>query len=328
MPHKPAKATDTDESESESVDEDGFDWSEVASVLPLGKDEEQAKARRQLWSAFDVNGNGYVSFSETNMGLRKVVRQELIVAAKPAIKGAFEFAKDYSKARVGNKYGDDFIEKKEFEAFLITLAQRLEYWHVFRRAESQGDGRIDLKEFLGARKTIEKWIGRMVDPEQEFQNLDANGGGQVLFREFCDWSFRRHLEWLEAGASPAVEPEAALPIDEEQEEPPTREIINPYAQSEAVGSFALADQGTMAKNTEGKDGPKQPMPKQLVGHNLQSNLVNLQDRKNFKKKHLSIFEVSDGILANKLLNGEKLILSRLIGHPELEPIRAPLFTRR
>ena len=70
------------------------------------------------------------------------------------------------------------------------------------------------------------------------------------------------------------------------------------------------------------------MPKQLVGHNLQSNLVNLQDQKNFKKKHLSIFEVSDGVLANKLLNGEKLILSRLIGYPELEPVRAPLFTRR
>jgi len=74
MPHKPAKAIDKDESESESVDEDGIDWSEIASVLPLGKSEEQAKARRQLWSAFDVNGNGYVSLGETNMGLRKVLR--------------------------------------------------------------------------------------------------------------------------------------------------------------------------------------------------------------------------------------------------------------
>lgn len=91
-------------------------------MLPLGKGEEQANARRQLWSAFDVNGNGYVSLGETNMGLRKVLRQELIAAAKPAIKGAFEFAKDYSKARAGDKHGDDFIEKKEFEAFLVALA--------------------------------------------------------------------------------------------------------------------------------------------------------------------------------------------------------------
>ena len=111
---------DKDESESESVDDDGVDWSEVASVLPLGKDEEQAKARSKLWSAFDVNGNGYVSLGETNMGLRKVLRQELIVAAKPAIKGAFEFAKDYSKARAGDKYGDDFIEKKEFDSKYVT----------------------------------------------------------------------------------------------------------------------------------------------------------------------------------------------------------------
>ena len=115
----------------------------------------------------------------------------------------------------------------------------------------------------------------MVSPEEEFQNLDANGGGQILFREFCDWSIRRHLEWLKAGAPPVIEPEAALPIPEEQEEPPTREIINPYAQPEAVGSFALADQMTMAANTAGRDGPKHPMPRQLVGHNLPSNLVNL-----------------------------------------------------
>jgi hypothetical protein len=121
----------------------------------------------------------------------------------------------------------------------------------------------------------------MASPEQEFQNLDANGGGQILFREFCDWSFRRHLEWLKAGAPPAIEPEAALPIPEEQEEPPTREIINPYAQPEAVGSFALADQLQredsleMAADTAGRDGPKHPMPRQLVGHNLPSNLVNL-----------------------------------------------------
>lgn len=209
------------------------------------------------------------------MGLRKVLRQELIAAAKPAIKRAFEFAKDYSKARAGDKHGDDFIEKKEFEAFLVALAQSLEYWHVFRRVESQGDDRIDLKEFLSARKTIEKWIGGMIDPEQEFQNLDTNGGGQILFREFCDWSFRRHMEWLKAGAPPVIEPEAASPIPEEQEEPPIREIINPYAQSEAVGSFALADQETVVMNVEAKDGLKQPMPKQLVRHNLKSNLVNL-----------------------------------------------------
>ena len=44
------------------------------------------------------------------------------MAAKPAIKGAFEFAKDYSKAKAGDKYGDDFIEKKEFEVFLMALA--------------------------------------------------------------------------------------------------------------------------------------------------------------------------------------------------------------
>ena len=52
----------------------------------------------------------------------------------------------------------------------------------------------------------------------------------------------------------------------------------------------------------------------------------MQDRKNFAKKHLAKFEISDDLLINKLINGGKLILSRLIGHPEFEPARAPLFT--
>ena len=260
------------------------------------------------------------------LGLRKVLQKELILAAKPAIMAAFEFAKDFSKARAGDKRGDDFIEKTEFEPFLVALAQRLDYWEVFSKAEGQGDGKIDLKEFLSATKTIEKWAGSMADPEQEFKNLDKNGGGQILFREFCEWSVRKHLEFEKSGGAPAVKPEAAQVKVEEPEEPPARTIINPYAGSKRTGSLALTDTRAAAANREGKDGPKIPASKQEVSINLKNNLVNIQDRKNFVKKHLAKFEVSDNLLINKLVNGEKLVLYRLIGHPEFEPARAPLFT--
>ena len=41
---------------------------------------------------------------------------------------------------------------------------------------------------------IEKWVGRMADPVAEFKAIDANGGGQVLFDEFCDWSIQKNLD--------------------------------------------------------------------------------------------------------------------------------------
>jgi hypothetical protein len=30
--------------------------------------------------------------------------------------------------------------------------------------------------------------------ELEFRNIDSNGGGQILFDEFCDWSCKKNLD--------------------------------------------------------------------------------------------------------------------------------------
>lgn len=45
-----------------------------------------------------------------------------------------------------------------------------------------------------ARNIIEKWVGKMADPEKEFKSIDKNGGGQVLFDEFCEWSIKKNLD--------------------------------------------------------------------------------------------------------------------------------------
>lgn len=34
----------------------------------------------------------------------------------------------------------------------------------------------------------------MPDPVAEFKQIDSNGGGQILFDEFCDWSIGRNLD--------------------------------------------------------------------------------------------------------------------------------------
>lgn len=55
---------------------------------------------------------------------------------------------------------------------------------VARRIDTGDDGRISKKEFCSEKMkpTIEKWTGPINDMEAEFDKIDADGGGQVLFK--------------------------------------------------------------------------------------------------------------------------------------------------
>jgi len=163
--------------------------------------------RRSLWRRSDGNGNGFLALTEINTGLRQILSEEELVAARPAIASAFAFAKDIKKSK--NVRARDFVEAGEYRAFLVALKARLEYSHAFqsidvdgkrhirnnqnRHQNDQGDGRISLKEFLGAQHMIDAWVGKLEDPEAEFRQMDADSGGTVSFYEFCDWATRRHL---------------------------------------------------------------------------------------------------------------------------------------
>ena len=35
---------------------------------------------------------------------------------------------------------------------------------------------------------MEKWIGKIDNIEKEFNLIDENKGGYILFDEFCDWA--------------------------------------------------------------------------------------------------------------------------------------------
>ena len=36
-----------------------------------------------------------------------------------------------------------------------------------------------------------QWIGGVEDLEAEFDSIDVNGGGQILFSEFIDWALSK-----------------------------------------------------------------------------------------------------------------------------------------
>ena len=77
---------------------------------------------------------------------------------------------------------------------MLALRQRFEYFQAFRSIDQSGDAQISLKEFVAAKKIIQQWVGPIKDMEKEFKSIDINGGGQIFFHEFCDWSCKKNLD--------------------------------------------------------------------------------------------------------------------------------------
>ena len=62
------------------------------------------------------------------------------------------------------------------------------------KADAGEDQRIDLEEFVAAAPQLEQFVGPIANPEDEFNSMDVNGGGQILFDEFLEWAYARKGE--------------------------------------------------------------------------------------------------------------------------------------
>ena len=84
-----------------------------------------------------MNGNGFVSLAEIDKGLKDIIDSEALFEAKPAIIRSFYFAKEYHKGTT--KYGDDYLEKKDFRIFFVALRVRFEYFVAFKKIDTGDD---------------------------------------------------------------------------------------------------------------------------------------------------------------------------------------------
>ena len=50
-----------------------FDWDGFIKKLPVGKTDADRDARKKIWNAIDMNGNGFVSLAEFDRGVRDVL---------------------------------------------------------------------------------------------------------------------------------------------------------------------------------------------------------------------------------------------------------------
>jgi hypothetical protein len=113
-------------------------WKELQEKLPWRNTPEDKANRDQIWSAFDMNGNGYLSLAEVDKGMRDVVQLPTLFAAKPVLMRAFTAAKSMVKSK--SQIADDYITKgSEFRYMLKFLRQYYEFFLAFNKVDTGKD---------------------------------------------------------------------------------------------------------------------------------------------------------------------------------------------
>ena len=136
--------------------------------------------RRNLFHRMDVNGNGALSLAEID---KAVVELFPDFDHKPALMRAYKAA---------DRKADGLIRRNEFRLLLKYLVYFNDLWDRFDEIDSDDDRRISLEEFKRGCGIL--GIGIPAEEiEADFDDMDANGGGTVLFEEFCSWCAQNHV---------------------------------------------------------------------------------------------------------------------------------------
>merc|ERR1711988_1483177 len=132
----------------------------------------------ELWDLMDFNDNQIVSLAEID---KCVVERYPLLNNKPALMRAYK----QTCLKEGGD-GDAWVEPKEFPQLLVNLFYFNKLFQVFEQVDTDDDRRMDEKEFIAG---LGKLGMNLPDDEAkaEFDEMDSNDGGIVLFDEFCVW---------------------------------------------------------------------------------------------------------------------------------------------
>ena len=120
-------------------------WEKLRENLPYGDSDEERKKREEQFKQLDVNGNGLLSLTQIDNGIRDVLGLPDLFESKPVLICAFTAAKNKNKTSV--KHADDCVDSREYRYLLKYLRQYFEYWVVFKQMDTSGDKRIAFEEF-------------------------------------------------------------------------------------------------------------------------------------------------------------------------------------
>ena len=139
---------------------------------PLSKGEIAA-----LFREFDYNGNGMLSLAEID---------KAVTVRYPQYNHKAVMMRAYKWADADQ---NGFITKREFGLMLRSLAHFEELWEKFDAVDTGNDRRIDFEEFAAALPQMGMQLSN-AQARQMFEEIDENGGGQILFDEFCTYFAR------------------------------------------------------------------------------------------------------------------------------------------
>merc|ERR1719188_1208973 len=131
-----------------------------------------------LWHVLDFNGNNIVSLAEID---KFCVENYPLLNHKPALMRAYK-----ATIHGAGSNNDDWVQKKEFKALLGNLFYFNKLFWLFHKADPDNDRRLTYKEFCfclnvcGAKMSQDEM-------RRDFQKVDRNGGGIILFDEFCKY---------------------------------------------------------------------------------------------------------------------------------------------
>merc|ERR1712054_413173 len=145
--------------------------------MAMVKDADKMNA---LWDVIDFNDNGKVSLAEID---KMVVERYPVLNCKPALMRAYK----QTCLKDGGD-GDAWVEPKEFPMLLHNLFYFNKLFAAFSGLDADNDRRVDFDEYKEACGHLGLALD---DPKKEFDDIDGNDGGVVLFDEFCKWYTRK-----------------------------------------------------------------------------------------------------------------------------------------
>ena len=163
----------------------------MADAIPATLKNEENK-REEIWkNKLKPAKNNRVVLLELEKWLKTLIVKNF-QESRLQIKGAYTFVKTQISQR--GALGIDYIERPELRAFLVALKIRFEILEFFKKEISgqKQNEPVDVNDFIGNKKIIEKWTKPMPIPVKAFDPLKKNG--VVYFNEMCDWACKLNYD--------------------------------------------------------------------------------------------------------------------------------------
>ena len=253
------------------------------------------------WRSLDFNGNGIVSLAELD---KWIVQYFPLLNNKAALRRAFI----RTTSKDGD--GDDWVQRREFKALLVNVIYFNRAFELFDSVDTGRDQRVDFDEFFSA---VGK-LGLGLDRKQalsEFQRIDSNGGGQLLFDEFCEWlveinSFKfkermrgtAYAESVATGGSPA----AAT-----KQSPPSLPIPNPASSAAILPMQSISPESNSLRSPTTAQSQASPSPQLLASARLTSASSSQASPHNVPSGSQNVARPSIGI-SNKVSSANRTVL--------------------